>query len=275
MPELPEVETIRRQLEQVLVGKTIRETRVFFGKKINVPAKKFTRLVKGRKFLSVCRRAKILIFNLSGGMSFLVHLKMTGRLLYVGKNTKPSKHTHAVFNLSNGRKLFWEDIRKFGYIKVMPTAGLDDYFQEEGFGPEPLAADFDFEIFKQCLLGSPKKKIKPLLMEQKCLAGIGNIYADEGLWYAGVQPTRSAGSLSLKELRGLYQGVRKSLLESIKYRGTSTDSYLDAFGRAGEYVPRLRVYGRTGAKCRRGDGGIIKKIRLGGRGAHFCPVHQK
>ncbi len=275
MPELPEVETIRYQLEKVLVGKTIKDVQVIYGRKINLPATKFIAKIRGAKFRAVRRRAKILILDLSRGQSLLVHLKMTGRLLYVFRDISPSKHTHVIFTLSDGHKLFWEDVRKFGYIKAMSTKGLSDFFRKQRYGPEPLEKSFSFEIFKQCLRKSPRKKVKPLLMEQTCLAGIGNIYADESLWYAGVQPIRRAGSLGTKELRKLYNSLRKILLEAIKYRGTSADSYLDVYGRAGEFVPRLRAYGKEGTKCAQGDGGIIKKIRLGGRGAHFCPKHQR
>lgn len=275
MPELPEVETIRRQLEKVLVGKTIKSVEVRFGKKINLSAAKFIAKIRGAKSQAVRRRAKLLILDLSNKISLLIHLKMTGRLLYVSPNTKLTKHTHVIFNLSNDYKLFWEDIRKFGFIKVMPTVEVQDYLARKGYGPEPLEKDFSFEIFKKCLLKSPRKKIKPLLMEQTCLAGIGNIYADEGLWYAGVKPWRLAGSLSDGELISLYQGIKKVLLESIKYHGTSVDAYLDAYGKEGKFVPRLKAYGKEGTKCARHDGGVIKKIRLGGRGAHFCPKHQK
>lgn len=275
MPELPEVETIRRQLEKVLIGKTVKSVEVRFGKKINLPASKFVAKLRGAKFLAIRRRAKLLILDLDNKMSLLIHLKMTGRLLYISANIRPTKHTHVIFNLSDGQQLFWEDIRKFGFIKVMPTVEINGYLARENYGPEPFEKDFSFEIFKNCLLKSPRKKVKPLLMEQTCLAGIGNIYADEGLWYAGVQPTRRVGNLSEKELHELYNGLQKVLLESIKYRGTSADAYLDAYGREGEFVPRLKAYGKEGSKCLRGDGGVIKKIRLNGRGAHFCSVHQR
>lgn len=275
MPELPEVETIRRQLERVLVGKTIKSVKVRLGKKINLPASKFVAKLRGAKFLAIRRRAKLLILDLDNKISLLIHLKMTGRLLYISANIRPTKHTHVVFNLSDGQQLFWEDIRKFGFIKVTPTVEVDDYLARANYGPEPLEKDFSFEIFKNCLANSPRKKIKSLLMEQTCLAGIGNIYADEGLWYAGIQPTRRAKNLKEKELRKLYNGLRKTLLESIKYHGTSADTYLDVYGREGKFVPRLKAYGKEGTKCARGDGGIIKKIRLGGRGTHFCPVHQR
>lgn len=275
MPELPEVETIRRQLEKVLVGKTIKNVEVRFSKKINLSASKFVTKLRGAKFLAVRRRAKLLILDLSNKLSLLIHLKMTGRLLYLSVKVQPNKYTHVILSLSDNHKLFWEDIRKFGYIKVVNTSELDNYFSREGFGPEPLTRDFSLEIFKQCLAKSPNKRLKPLLMEQHCLAGIGNIYADEGLWYAGVLPTRSAGSLSPVELEKLYEGLRKVLIESIKYHGTSVDAYLDAYGKEGKFVPRLKAYGKEGSKCPRGDGGVIKKIRLGGRGAHFCSKHQK
>ncbi len=275
MPELPEVETIKRQLERVLVGKTIKNVEVRFGNRINLSAKKFVALLKGSKFKSIRRRAKILILDLSNKYSLLIHLKMTGKLLYVGDKILATKHTHVIFYLNNGYKLFWEDVRKFGYIKVIKSDDLDLYFKKQGFGPEPLGKDFSFEIFKKCLDKSPKKKIKPLIMDQTCLAGVGNIYADEGLWYAGIQPLRPAASLKGKELRELYIGLRKILSEAIKYRGSSADSYLDVYGKRGEFVPKLKAYGREGEKCLRGDYGVIKKIRLGGRGTHFCPVHQK
>jgi formamidopyrimidine-DNA glycosylase len=276
MPELPEVETIRRQLEKELKGKKIAGVDVRFAGRLNVSADEFKKAVGGASVVSVGRRAKLLLLHLSHGITLAVHLKMTGRFLLMPAGSAPTKHTHLVFRIGGGDLLFFEDTRKFGYVKVLRTVELEEkIFAKEGYGPEPLDPSFTFRKFAMCVRGRGPKRIKPMLMSQTCIAGVGNIYADEACWLAKVRPTRRIDALKETELRALFDGVRKSMAESLRHRGTSADSYLDLYGRKGTYVPLLKVYGRQGEKCRRGDGGVIKKIRLAGRGAHFCPVCQK
>ena len=276
MPELPEVETVRRQMESELKGRRLASVEVRFGKRINVPAAEFQRRLAGAAFRTFGRRAKLLLLGFSNGLTLVVHLKMTGKFLIRPHGEAPTKHDHVVFHLADGRQLFFRDVRKFGYLKLVPTADLEKLiFAKESYGPEPLAPGFTFRQFRLCLTGSPKKKIKPLLMDQTCLAGLGNIYADEACWQARVRPIRKVGTLTETELKGLYRGALSTLKSSLKHGGTSADDFLDVYGRPGGNEPYLAVYGRTGLKCRRRDGGVIEKIRIGSRSAHFCPKCQK
>jgi formamidopyrimidine-DNA glycosylase len=275
MPELPEVETIRRQMEKEVVGRTVRDAVVRFGGRLNLTPKKFVAAVKGAKIISVGRRAKLLLIGFSNGMTVVTHLKMTGRYLLVPAGAEPSKHVHVVFKLSGGKDLHFEDVRKFGYLRLYPTDELErQVFDKEAYGPEPLEKSFTAERFAMCVRGRAKKRIKPLLMEQMCIAGVGNIYADEALWRAKIRPQRRAGTLSDAELRALHDGVVGSLRESLRRRGTSADSYVDLYGEQGENVPHLSAYGREGKPCRR-CGTPIKKISFAGRGTHFCPKCQR
>ena len=275
MPELPEVETIRRQLEKEVVGRKILSVDVRFGGRLNVRPAAFVAGVSGATLTAAGRRAKLLRLDLSNGNSLIVHLKMTGRFLLVPAGTRPTTHTHVVFRLSGGQELHFEDVRKFGYMRLFPTADLErEVYDKEGYGPEPLDPSFTAERFALCVRGRSKKRIKPLLMEQTCIAGIGNIYADESLWRAGIRPQRRASSLSDGDLRRLHEGVQESLRGSLAVRGTSADTYVDLYGKKGENVGRLNVYGREGEPCPR-CGGPVKKIAFAGRGTHFCPACQK
>lgn len=275
MPELPEVETVRRQLEKEVVGRTIKGAVVRYGGRLNVKPAAFVAAVKGTKIVSAGRRAKLLMIGLSNGNTLVTHLKMTGHYLLVPSGTTPGKHVHLVFSLSGGQDLHFEDVRKFGYVRLYRTDEVQRLIDEkEGYGPEPLDPSFTAEKFSMCVRGRAKKRIKPLLMEQTCIAGIGNIYADESLWRARVRPQRRVQTLSSEELRRLHAGIRSSLTESLKRQGTSADNFVDLYGSRGKNVPNLAVYGRGGKACKR-CGGTIKKITFAGRGTHFCPKCQK
>lgn len=274
MPELPEVETIRSQMQKTVVGARILGVDVRYAGRLNVSTRTFKAAVTGSRVKAIGRRAKLLLIHLSNGKSLVVHLKMTGRFLLAKGTTVPTKHTHLIFRLSGRRTLSFEDVRKFGFVKLFRTDELEKkVFDKEAYGPEPLDKSFTFERFRLCATGGGPKRIKPLLMAQTCIAGVGNIYADEACWSAGVKPTRTVASLSEKELRGIYAGVRRTLSEAVKVRGSSADDYVDLFGEKGEYVPRLKVYGREGMRCVR-CGGTVEKIRFAGRGTHYCPKCQ-
>ncbi|MFH1193975.1 MAG: bifunctional DNA-formamidopyrimidine glycosylase/DNA-(apurinic or apyrimidinic site) lyase [bacterium] len=287
MPELPEVETIRRQLEKEIKGATIKEVEVRNAKPLNVPPEKFISAVSGAKIKEVGRRAKLLLLYLTNGNILMFHLKMTGRMLLVKKGAEPTKHTHIVFKLSphrlptlprgeseRGVDLFFEDYRRFGFVKLLEEKNLEKYFAGEGYGPEPLSPQFSYKIMKARLLAHKNKKIKQMLMEQSCVAGIGNIYAAEICFYAGVHPERKVGEIKETEFKKIYDGTKKILKAAIANRGSSADAYLDAYGKQGTFVPKLKVYDREGKKCVR-CGGIIKKIKSAGRGTYFCPKCQK
>lgn len=275
MPELPEVETIRRQLEHAVAGRKILDVEVPFAGRMNVPAGVFMRAVKGSSFAVPGRRAKLLLLHLSNGWTIVIHLKMTGRLLLGPAGRARPKHTHVVFSLAKGEELFFEDTRKFGYVKLVRTEALErDIFDKEGYGPEPLEPGFTAEKFAMCIRGRGRKKIKPLLMEQTCIAGVGNIYADEACWIARVHPERRADTLTDAELRELHKGVVGSMTKALEVRGSSADMFRDLYGQEGENVPNLAVYERQGKPCRRCRA-PIEKYWLAGRGTHFCPKCQK
>ena len=275
MPELPEVETLRRQMERALKGRKIKSVEVRFGGRIRPSASALVEAATGASFKGFGRRAKLLLAHLSNGWTIVTHLKMTGSYLLKKAGETPTKHVHVVFHLDKKQDLWFEDVRKFGFLKVLKTADLEkEIFDKEGYGPEPLDPAFTFKRFKMCVTSRPSKKIKPLLMEQTCIAGIGNIYADEAVWYGKVHPERTVGSLSEAELKGVYKGAIKAMKDSIKRQGTSADNYVDLYGEEGGNVPHLWVYGREGKKCRR-CGTTMKKIWVAQRGAVYCPTCQR
>ena len=241
MPELPEVETIRRQLYKKIIGKRI----------------------GGRKIVGLRRRAKILIIDFDDSSSLIFHLKLTGQLIF---NGKPSQYTRKVFNFDDGSKLIFNDVRKLGWWKkVKDTKKI-----EEKFGPEPLK--IGLKAFKALLIKRPNSKIKALLIDQKAIAGIGNIYSDEILFSAKARPYRLAKDLTNGEIKKIFNGTKKILEEAVEHRGSSVEHYLDACGQKGEYAKYHMVYRKK--NCRR-CGAKIERIKIGGRSAHFCPKCQK
>lgn len=279
MPELPEVETIKGQLNKKIRDKKIKTVEIKLAKMlVGITVDKFKKIVEGRKIKSVERRAKLLIINLSNNYSLVIHLKMTGQMLFF-KNLQDweayenKSAVHLIYYFENGSLLVHTDVRKFGYVKLIKTTELEALFRKESFGPEPLAQDFTLKKFKNLLIQKPRVKIKPLLMDQTFLAGVGNIYAQEACFAAKIFPTRSVQSLAPQEIRALYVNLIKILCQAVSARGSSVDNYLDAEGQPGEYVPRLKVYGREGEKCYHCDG-TIKKMSLAGRGTYYCPKCQ-
>jgi formamidopyrimidine-DNA glycosylase len=272
MPELPEVETIRRQLLARIKGKKIKSVEVKLARMVNLPVAEFQKTVAGKSITDIKRRAKILILNLSGGWSIIVHLKMTGQLIYDGKEGigKP----HIIYTFSDGQKLRHYDFRLFGYAKLMKTDVAEKLLVKENFGPEILEKNFTLGGFKELLAKKPKAKIKPLLMDQKFIAGVGNIYAQEACFCAKILPTRIVATLTEAEIKNLYQCLKKILAAALLRGGSSVDSYVNALGERGGYVPFLKVYGREGESCV-GCKGKIKTIKLAGRGTSFCPACQK
>lgn len=288
MPELPEVETIRRELNQKIKGKTIKDIEVKVPKMVNLPVAEFTSQVKGTRVKQVVRRAKLIILDLYGKYFLLIHLKMTGQLVFVPKSGKivsgghpiknlgalPNKFSHIIFTFADGSKLFFNDIRKFGWIKLVEDSIYLSVRNE--FGIEPLALEFTLEKFKATLHHFPQRKIKQILTDQTLIAGIGNIYADESCFCAGIKPTRIVKTLKEAEIKKLHRCIPKILKFAISKKGTSADNYVRTDGSLGGMVPYLNVYGREGEKCKRqGCRGIVKKIKLNGRGTHFCNKCQR
>lgn len=283
MPELPEVETIKRDLLLKIKGKRIVDVKILWDGILNIPPKDFIKKITGSEIVNIERRAKILIFTLSNNFAMLAHLKMTGQLIYASEmpNGGPAallqnslyKYARTIFIFQGKSALVFNDLRKFAYIKLIPQDKIPEEIEKK-FGPEPLSADFTLEKFKKIILENPRKKIKQLLMDQSMIAGIGNIYADEICFYAKVLTTKPAKELTEEQTRKLYNGIKKILPMAIEQRGTSIDTYVDASGKKGSFVKKLKVYDREGEKCFR-CGGTVKRIKLGGRSSYFCPSCQK
>lgn len=271
MPELPEVETIKSELEKTIIGNEIKKADVKLSKIVNLPVKNFEGIISGKKIKGIKRRAKLLIVKLSQEWNLIIHLKLTGRLIY---NQKPEKHTHLIFYFTDNKNLLFNDLRQFGWIKLLKDDEAEKFVSKENFGPEPLEKDFTLETFKNLLAKKKKQKIKPLLIDQTFIAGLGNIYSQEACFDAGILPKRIVNALKEDEIERLFNGIKKILTEAIKYKGSSVDTYRDIFGKEGRYIPFLKVYGRKGQKCFR-CGAEIEEIKLEGRGTSYCPKCQK
>ncbi len=271
MPELPEIETIKRQLNRKIKGKKIKAVEVRLPKLIKYPLEKFKKLVAGAIITNISRRAKLLIIELSNGYCLVIHLKLSGQLIYQGE---PNKHTHLVYYFADGTRLIHNDLRQFGFVKVVPKKELALFLKKEKYGPEPLSKEFTLKTFQELLNKRKGAKIKPLLMDQTWLAGLGNIYSDEVLFLAKVLPFRKAGTLKPAEIKRIYQGIKDILSLAVLRRGTSADQYLDTAGQKGDYLPLLKVYGRQGQPCYI-CGAKIERLKIAGRSAHFCPKCQK
>jgi formamidopyrimidine-DNA glycosylase len=308
MPELPEVQTIVSELNRKLKNRKILSVEVNAPKMVSVgpgtvsnirkadkrSADKFISLAAGNKFLSVKRRAKLLIFDLSGPLSILAHLKMTGQFIFEDKVLRsktlgkyrmfnklsaplmqlPGKHTHVIFNFADGSHLYFNDIRKFGYLKIVRDDELDRVRELREYGPEPLSKEFTMTCFLTAAKKRVKGKIKLVLMDPKVVAGIGNIYSDEILFHAKVRPARSVSSLSDKELSAIYKWIKPVLIEGIKAKGSSVGDFVRTDGSWGQMGKYHFVYGRAGQKCKK-CGTIIQSVKLNGRTASFCPKCQK
>jgi len=266
MPELPEVETIRRDLEKTIIGKKIVEVCVHNPTVIREPTvEAFKKLLSGSTIKQVLRKAKVLILELSNGKSLVIHLKMTGQLVYPGGRVG----SRVSFRLSDGTVLDFNDQRLFAELRV-----LDDWrdlkFIRE-LGPEPF--DLKPDEFKK-MLAAKKTKIKPLLMDQKFISGIGNLYAAEALFAAKINPSRPAQGLSDKEKEGLFLAIKSILKKAIEFGGSSIDDYVRLSGERGDYVKYHRVYAREGKPCLVCKS-PIKRMALGGRGTYFCPRCQR
>ncbi len=273
MPELPEVETIKRSLEKKLLGTVITEVKIYLPKVIRLQTQNaFIQQIAGKKIIGLGRRGKYLLIHLSENLTLVIHLRMTGRLVYTPPCT-PEKHTHAVFVLDSGFELHFNDTRQFGKIILSPSNELDAVPGLKDLGIEPLDENFDKNVFRRDLRRR-RAKIKSLLLDQTFIAGLGNIYVDEALHRARINPQRIAASLKPREVTNLYHAIRKVLREGIKNRGTTFRDYVDGDGRMGNYQGLLRVYSREGQPCLNCET-EIKRMKLSGRSSYFCPRCQK
>lgn len=265
MPELPEVETVVRGLRPHLIGRTITGVTVRWPRAAGTPVDELRRRLPGSTVAAISRRGKYLVFQLSAGRWLLLHLKMSGNLRVEPADEPMPGHVHTVLDLDNRCQLRFQDPRKFGRVYLVADPG-----EVVGrLGPEPLADDFAAKDFLALFVGR-KGRLKPLLLNQEFIAGIGNIYADESCYRARIDPRRQAATLSRRELTRLYHAVRESLAAGIMAKGAS----FDAVYRGGQFQDQFQVYGRTGQPCA-GCGRPIQRIVLGGRSTHFCPRCQR
>ena len=269
MPELPEVETIKRDLEQKIIGLMIEKVWIFDDRVIkNLGTEEFVEKIVGCRIQDVLRRSKAIILSLSNKAYLVIQPKMTGHLIYGDKLRKTPSHkeTKVAFRLSNGRYLNYQDLRLFGWL--IYTDDLDKLKYIRTAGPEPLSDDFSIEWLRENLK-KRKVAIKTLLMNQKFLAGIGNIYASEILFAAGIIPKKSSKKLTLKEIQSLHWSTKEVLNEAIRWRGTSIRNYRDIQGKKGQFINRIKVYGRENQACyvcRK----PIQRIVQSGRSTFFC-----
>ncbi len=288
MPELPEVETVRRGLAELIIGKTVASAEHLDSPKSfpNAPTDVAQFLV-GSTITYVRRRAKVLLIELSSDYTLVIHLKMTGQLVYRGETAfgaghpnesligeLPDRSTRAVIAFSDGSTLYFNDQRKFGWVKLIPTIEVPNIDFMKKVGPEPLEADFTPEQFAERFMRRSKTNIKSALLDQTVVAGVGNIYADESLWGAKIDPHRLVGGLSTEELGSLYVELRAVMNLAIEKGGSTDKNYVNAEGKRGSYMDFARVFRREGQKCPRCAHEIVK-IRWAGRGTHYCLSCQK
>jgi len=285
MPELPEVETIRRGLIDKVLNKKIVRFVVKKRRLLKNKASQVIKLLQNNHFLGIERIGKLLIFRLHRGQYLLVHLKMTGQLIYRwgdkliagGHSTRkldimPGKYSYIIFDFADGSQLYFNDMRQFGYIHLVDHQEKEKI--KNKFGLEPLTANFTLDAFRQ-RLKNRSGIIKAVLLNQQIFAGIGNIYADEICFRAGIRPDRKINTLSLAEVSNLYAACQYILAKAVKMRGTTFNNYRDSDNNKGNFVKYLKVYGRAGQKCLRCKKSLIKKTKVGGRGTCFCPNCQK
>lgn len=273
MPELPEVETVRKGLTQLVVGKTICEVAVLWSRIIEQPeVETFQKQLIGQKIKRIDRRGKFLIFKLTN-WDLISHLRMEGKYETHQKDDPITKHTHVIFTFSDDSQLRYLDIRKFGRMALIPKDKSNEYKGIALLGPEPTLETFHVEEFQKNL-AKYHKAIKPLLLEQKLVTGLGNIYVDEALWTAKIHPEKPANTLSVSEVNRLHKAIIDILTQAVKAGGTTIRSYLNALGEAGTFQLSLNVYGQKDKPCAC-CATPIQKIKVAQRGTHFCPHCQK
>lgn len=297
MPELPEVETIRRQLRPVLVGRQVTKIAIHTPKIFHGEA----RSILKSTITQVSRRAKVLLIVFKNGYKMLVHLKMSGQLIIKNQKLKvkiknfeitgskiryglgtakdvaadtrdlPNKHTQVIFTMDNGLQLFYNDIRKFGWIKVVAPTEKIAFL--ESLGPEPLENEFTLAYLTK-IIKSCKRAIKLLIMDQTKIAGVGNIYANEALFMASIHPSKKGVDLKPVEIKKLHGSLQKSLTKGIRFGGSSQTNYVDSRGEKGKMQEHFLVYGREGERCFTCKS-FIRKIVVGGRGTFYCQKCQR
>jgi formamidopyrimidine-DNA glycosylase len=287
MPELPEVETIRAGLSRLLPGRVVEDVWHDWQKSFpNAPAD-VARFLINAEIVKVRRRAKVLIIELANEYSLVIHLKMTGQLVFRGEKSfgagnpsqslvgeLPDKSTRVVLDFNDGSKLYFNDQRKFGWMRLLPSTEVPEIDFMKTVGPEPLESDFTIDLFIDRLNKRKNSSIKAVLLDQKILAGVGNIYADESLWMAKIHPLTPVTKIPRTKLVGLHSDLLAVLRLSIEKGGSTDRNYVDSEGKKGSYLSFANVFRKQGQPCPRCGTEIIK-IRAAGRGTHICPKDQK
>lgn len=287
MPELPEVETVRRGLADLIIGKTIASETHDTPKGFPNTDADVGAFMLGATITAIRRRAKVLMIDLSTGYSLLIHLKMTGQLVFVGGtrfgaghpndslvNDLPDTSTRVLITFTDGTQLFFNDQRKFGWMRLVPTSEIPHTPFMLKVGPEPLSDSFTPEELHARLARRQKTNIKAALLDQTVVAGVGNIYADESLWGAKIHPQRLVNTITDKEIADLYTEMRAVMNLAVEKGGSSNHTYVNAEGKKGSYMDFARVFRREGLTCPR-CGTTIEKLRVAGRGTHICPFCQQ
>jgi formamidopyrimidine-DNA glycosylase len=298
MPELPEVETVRHGLYRLILGKTIKAVKHDTPKSFPNAAPEVEEFLVNATVTDVRRRAKVLLIDLSSEYTLVIHLKMTGQMVYVeGSSTDsvvlhsevrfgaghpnsslvgelPDRSTRVIFTFTDDSHLYFNDQRKFGWVKLMPTIEVPNIDFMKKVGPEPLEANFTDSEFAERFKRRAKTSIKAALLDQTVVAGVGNIYADESLWGAKIHPQRLAQTITPKEFEALYTALRAVMNLAIEKGGSTDKNYVNAEGKRGSYLNFARVFRREGKACPR-CGTTIIKFKAAGRGTHICPYCQK
>lgn len=285
MPELPEVETVRRGLHELIVGRIVSAVVHDTPKSFPNASADVAQFLIGAHVTDVRRRAKVLMIDLDTQYTLVIHLKMTGQLVFISDSRSrfgaghpsdslvgklPDKSTRVTFTFTDDSRLFFNDQRKFGWVKLLPTIEVSNIDFMKKVGPEPLESAFTAEEFATRFARRSRTTIKAALLDQTVVAGVGNIYADESLWAAKIHPKRLVGSLSVDELKNLYTGVRAVMNLAIEKGGSTDRNYVDAEGKKGSYLDFAKVFRRENQPCFRCKTTIVK-TRVAGRGTHVCP----
>jgi formamidopyrimidine-DNA glycosylase len=274
LPELPEVETVRKTLKNLVVNKTIKDITVFWPKIIKNPleVEQFVDAMIGETIIDVGRRGKFLIIY-TGNFALVSHLRMEGKYGLYPKEEPFDKHTHVLFHFTDGTELRYRDVRKFGTMHLYKKG--DEFLTEPliGLGPEPFSEEFSVEYLAK-KLEKTTRKIKTALLDQKSFVGLGNIYVDEALFRAGIHPERIANTLNKTEISILHREIVATLSEAVKKGGSTIRSYINSQGEIGMFQLELYAYGRNGEECKV-CGTLLEKTTVGGRGTHYCPQCQK
>lgn len=269
MPELPEVETVRRGLLKIAKGRTINGIDVFYGKIITNDVEEFRQSLIGQTITDIDRRGKYLLFRFTNNLTMVSHLRMEGKYFNQPAGGPFDKHTHVVFHFTDDTDLCYNDTRKFGRMTLVKTGQESTVGGLRTIGPEPTATTFKVEYLKK-ILNRSRGKIKPFLLNQSHVAGLGNIYCDEVLWESGINPEQPANSLTDDQIQKLHDNIIHEIKRAIKYKGTTVHTFKNAFGDTGGFQDKLQVYGHAGDKCPRCGTKLIK-IKVAERGTTFCP----